>query len=330
MAGHREEKRAAVPQGAAVRHGAHFRPAPDARQGDGGASRAAGPALHRDRGARPAAGFQPQPASPAPARKKRSAASIVSTVLIVLGVGLLLVAGGLFVYTQLGYSQARDSYGELDQYAVVDTAAVDELAGLPRIDFDALAAINPDIVGWIYCPNNELNYPVVQTDDNTTYLNTLFDGTSNSTGAIFMDKDNAAPGCVDPQTTLYGHHMLSGMMFNFVDVAEHDQATFDAIDTVYYFTRDATYVFKPLFTTRVAPDELQVRTPSPEGGLASYLQGLYATAATQAADAQDRIAVAEKILTLVTCNYDLSEKQRSVLLLSLADTLPASTTTEGA
>lgn len=378
MAKHMRESSAAVPQGAAVRRGAHFRSARAAGEKDAAAPAPASPAHFRpaqdqdasaqvtqqmrpipgSRAARPAgtararAGQRPAPAArgaggavpPAqpphapraarqpepPRRKKRSAASVVSTVLIVLGVALLLVAGGLFIYTQLGYNQARESYGALDRYAVADTAATDELAGLPRIDFGALAAINPDIVGWIYCPNNELNYPVVQTDDNDTYLHTLFDGTDNATGAIFMDKDDTAPGCVDQQTTLYGHHMLSGMMFNFVDVAEHDQATFDAIGTVYYFTRDATYVFEPLFTTRVAPDELQVRAPSPEGGLASYLQGLYATATSHAEDAPDRISTVEKVLTLVTCNYDLSEKQRSVLLLGLADTLPASTTTASA
>ncbi len=278
----------------------------------------------------PAPNNQPQPsgsASKRAPRAKRSASSVLSTVLIVLGVALLLVAGGLFVVTQMGYRQARESYDTLDQYAVSDTAATDELAGLPRIDFDGLAAVNPDIVGWIYCPNNELNYPVVQTDNNTTYLNTLFDGTSNSTGSIFMDMDDTAPGCVDPQTTLYGHHMLSGMMFNFVDAAEHDQATFDQVQTVYYFTRDATYVFEPLFCARVAPDNLQVRAPSPEGGLQAYLTGLFADAATQAQDASTRISSAEKIFTLVTCNYDLSEKQRSAMFLTLADTLPASVAT---
>ena len=277
-------------------------------------------------------GFDGEEGAPSAAagRGKRSKASVISTVLIALGVLLLLVAGGLFIYTQVGYQQARSTYDGLDQYAQVsDTAAEDPLAGLPQIDFASLEAINPDLQGWVYCPNNNLNYPVVQADDNTTYLHTLFDGTRNDNGTIFMDVDDTAPGCVDQQTTLYGHHMLSGMMFNFVDKAEHDQAEFDAVGKVYYFTRDATYVFEPLFTTRVAPDELQVRAPSPEGGLAAYLQELYQGATSHVADAAQRIPTVEKVLTLVTCNYDLSEKQRSIMVLGLTDTLPASVVTEG-
>ena len=74
---------------------------------------------------------------------------------------------------------------------------------MPIIDFDALAQTNPEIVGWIYVPGTNINYPVVQTNNNSKYLNTLFDGTANASGAIFLDSDDTAPGMVDQQTTIY-------------------------------------------------------------------------------------------------------------------------------
>ena len=43
-------------------------------------------------------------------------------------------------------------------------------ADLPEINFKALQAVNPDVIGWIYSPNTTINYPVVQGDDNAYYL----------------------------------------------------------------------------------------------------------------------------------------------------------------
>ena len=78
-----------------------------------------------------------------------------------------------------------------------------DASGVPIIDFDALAQTNPEVVGWIYAPGTNINYPVVQTNNNSKYLNTLFDGTANASGAIFLDSDDTAPGMVDQQTTIY-------------------------------------------------------------------------------------------------------------------------------
>ena len=82
--------------------------------------------------------------------------------------------------------------------------------------------------------------PWCRPTDNSKYLNTLFDGTSNASGAIFLDSEDTAPGMVDQQTTIYGHHMNDGSMFNVISDTT-DQATFDSIEYVYYITRDATY-----------------------------------------------------------------------------------------
>lgn len=53
------------------------------------------------------------------------------------------------------------------------------------VDFDALRKINPDVVGWIYIPDTEINYPIVQAKDNSTYLHRTFRGKDSYVGAIF-------------------------------------------------------------------------------------------------------------------------------------------------
>ncbi len=259
-----------------------------------------------------ASGFQP----PEPPRKKKGGA--LSIVLIVVGVALLLVAGGLFIKAQIGYKQAESTYAGLQQYAV----SADSGDGVPDVDFDGLAAINPDIVGWIYAPGTPINYPVVQTDDNTTYLTKLFDLSGNGSGTIFMDMDDTAPGMVDQQTTLYGHHMNDGKMFKVVDNTL-DQASFDAFPFVYYITPSATYKLRPLMTAQVEDTYVDARKTNFTGegeSLRAYLEDMLAHAKAQADDAAARIEDADQVMSLVTCAGEIIPRTtRAVMVLTVEE-----------
>lgn len=232
----------------------------------------------------------------------RSWRDVLPVVLIAVGVVLLLVAAFIFVRAQLGYREAQATYDQLETYAVTDTAGDD----LPSVDFDELEAINPDVVGWIYVPGTPINYPVVQTTDNTTYLRKLFDGTPNGSGTVFMDCDDTAPGGIDQQTTLYGHHTQDGKMFRAIDYAL-DQDKFDQIDAVYYMTRDATYVCRPLMDCLVEDTftDARIATFEDEGAFSSYLTTMRGMAKAVAEDVDERQASAENVLTLVTCSGEI-------------------------
>ena len=60
------------------------------------------------------------------------------------------------------------------------------------VDFERLQEENKDIIAWLYCPDTEINYPVVQSKDNEYYLRRLLDGTWNIAGTLFIDYRNAA------------------------------------------------------------------------------------------------------------------------------------------
>lgn len=270
----------------------------------------------------PHGGYRPARAAadrepPQPPRKKKGGA--LSIILIVVGVALLLVAGGLFIKAQIGYKQAESTYAELQRYAV----SADEGDGVPQVDFASLAAINPDIVGWIYAPGTPINYPVVQTDDNTTYLTRLFDLSGNGSGTIFMDMDDTAPGMVDQQTTLYGHHMNDGKMFKVVDNTL-DQGSFDAFPYVYYITPDVTYKLKPLMTAQVEDTYVDARKTNFTGegeSLQAYLTDMLGHAKAKAADAEGRIAETDQVMSLVTCAGEIIPRTtRAVMVLTVEET----------
>lgn len=80
------------------------------------------------------------------------------------------------------------------------------------IDFVSLKKINSDIVGWIRFDDTVIDYPIVQTNNNTRYLSHLFDGSSNQLGTLFMDYENKG-GFDDRHILIYGHDMQDGSMF---------------------------------------------------------------------------------------------------------------------
>ena len=236
-------------------------------------------------GARPVHGAQADASASSAYRAPRGGKSgrsgkrrgnVLSNILIAVGVALLLVAGGLFVKAQIGYKKANDYYNGIAEMAVKDSSGED---GIPQIDFDALKKESDDIVGWIYVPGTRINYVVAQGETNNTYLRHLPNGEYSENGTIFMDMDGTAPGMVDQQTTLYGHHMNDGAMFEPID-ASMDQKVFDTFKKVYYITPEMTYVLKPMFTMQVQDDYVDARRTNfdSEKAFTQYLQASLAQA----------------------------------------------------
>lgn len=282
-------------------------------------------------GARPVHGAQADASASSAYRAPRGGKSgrsgkrrgnVLSNILIAVGVALLLVAGGLFVKAQIGYKKANDYYNGIAEMAVKDSSGED---GIPQIDFDALKKESDDIVGWIYVPGTRINYVVAQGETNNTYLRHLPNGEYSENGTIFMDMDGTTPGMVDQQTTLYGHHMNDGAMFEPID-ASMDQKVFDTFKKVYYITPEMTYVLKPMFTMQVQDDYVDARRTNfdSEKAFTQYLQASLAQAKASAKDAAAEVEKADKVLTLVTCAGQIIPRTtRAGMVCRVVDTIPA-------
>lgn len=282
-------------------------------------------------GARPVHGAQADASASSAYRAPRGGKSgrsgkrrgnVLSNILIAVGVALLLVAGGLFVKAQIGYKKANDYYNGIAEMAVKDSSGED---GIPQIDFDALKKESDDIVGWIYVPGTRINYVVAQGETNNTYLRHLPNGEYSENGTIFMDMDGTAPGMVDQQTTLYGHHMNDGAMFEPID-ASMDQKVFDTFKKVYYITPEMTYVLKPMFTMQVQDDYVDARRTNfdSEKAFTQYLQASLTQAKSSAKDAAAEVEKADKVLTLVTCAGQIIPRTtRAGMVCRVVDTIPA-------
>lgn len=84
---------------------------------------------------------------------------------------------------------------------------------LIRDDIAALLDINKDTVGWLKVNNTNIDYPVVQAEDNDYYLTKNFKNEKDNSGWVFMDYRADAVN-LSQNTIIFGHNMYySGVMF---------------------------------------------------------------------------------------------------------------------
>lgn len=171
------------------------------------------------------------------------------------------------------------------------------------VDFDALWAINPDVVGWIYIPDTNINYPILQGETNDTYLYHLINGKYNHSGSIFMDYRNT-PDYTDQNTILYGHHMGDGSMF--ADIVKFKrQSYYDSHPIGYLFTPERTYelVFFTSYVTDISDVSWRMNFSSTE----DYADWLGNSAARSEFSSGILPTLSDQILTLSTCTYEYDD-----------------------
>ena len=83
---------------------------------------------------------------------------------------------------------------------------------LINVDFNELKKKNSDTVAWINVNNTNINYPVVQTDNNDYYLNHSYDKEYNEAGWVYLDYRND-PSFSNKNTIIYAHSRLDKTMF---------------------------------------------------------------------------------------------------------------------
>ena len=83
---------------------------------------------------------------------------------------------------------------------------------LINVDFNELKSINKDTVGWIQVNGTNINYPFVQTTDNSYYLTHSFDKKYTDAGWVFLDYRNNIKE-FDRNTIIYAHARKDRTMF---------------------------------------------------------------------------------------------------------------------
>lgn len=211
-------------------------------------------------------------------RKGGGIGNIISTLVIIVALGVFCYAGYQLVTIYFAYKAGTDEYSALEEYAKTDkqtegfdeasmveneTIGADEwsdgtgdeilkedaAAGTKKlqemenpIDFDSLLAINGDVVGWLEMEALDITYPIMQGEDNDYYLHRTFRDQENFAGSIFLDYVNN-PNFYNRNSIVYGHNMKNGSMFGTLK-KYGEQETYDKSPYFWIYTPDKIYKYE--------------------------------------------------------------------------------------
>lgn len=167
------------------------------------------------------------------------------SVLFFIALFVFLAAAAALGYIFYTYWAGQNAYDELTEYVEVDDSKGFATLASFDVDWDALCAINPDVVGWVYLPGTDINYPIVWRENNEKYyMKHNFAG--NGVGAFGAEygcpvlSEANSPEWTDQISFVAGHNLLNGKMFSFLEEMT-DSAVFNEHRTFYLMTPEGNF-----------------------------------------------------------------------------------------
>lgn len=252
--------------------------------------------------------------------KIRKVVFLVSVIAIIVSAGWLV--NDYFIQPYLISQQNAEVSELIDNTETEPEAVVEKLNNLNEeektVTFASLKESNKDFKAWIAVPGAKISLPVVQTTNNSKYLNTGFNGKYLSGGTAFIDCLNKAPFS-DMNTVIYGHNMRDGSMFGSIKNYKNID-TFKKNPLIYVYTENENYVYKiysVFLTSAVKSDDNGYVFPynfinlSSSDNFVSFMEELKLRSYyNTGVDYQ----VGDKLITLSTCDRTVMKNGRLVIV----------------
>lgn len=165
---------------------------------------------------------------------------------------------------------------------------------------ETLKSKNEDYRFWLNIEGTQVDYPVVQSADNSFYLSKDFNKEDNVAGTPFLDYRNNS--IYDKNTIVYAHHMKNGSMFGELKKFK-DEKFFQENGTVTVNVDNETRIYEvfSVYVTSAKTDYLKIQFS--EGEYAEYLNQ-----AIKSSIHRKNIEVNEgdNIITFSTCSYEFN------------------------
>ncbi len=258
-----------------------------------------------------------------PIEDKLPKSEIIRRLTLVFAIICFLVSGGILINNYI-IEPGKESEQSSELISMVQTTLTDSQIDPwiditnkhPDIDFPTgmnpafadLYATNSDFGGWISIPDMNINYAVVQAEDNKKYERRDFYGNSTSYGVPFFDFRNSLQ-TLDRNTIIYGHNMrrddkIFGTLEQYRTIEGFKKAPLIGMSTLY-----GDYTFK-IYAAFISNSERKddngnffnyIFTDATDESFANYIAEVDKRKFfTTGVD----INPTDKILTLSTCCYD--------------------------
>ena len=127
----------------------------------------------------------------------------------------------------------NNSKPDKEPESVVQEPEEKEPSGITSYNPADMLAINKDFKGWLWIPGTYINYPVVQDETNTTYLDRSFYGNKSGYGCLFLDS-RSPDGSLN--RVIHGHNMGVNRSEMFSSLLNYQDVSWAEERTIAYFT----------------------------------------------------------------------------------------------
>jgi len=240
--------------------------------------------------------------------KRTGIKKLVSRSITILCLGVFFYAAYGLIDIAIEYYQNRQVLNDTQEmfYSGVSTdenAQNREKGGSKEIrpEFNELLEGNSDVAGWITIEGTKIDYPILQAEDNVTYLNRNYYKDDSIAGSIFLDYRNDF-NTLDLNTIIYGHRMKDGSMFQHL-IKFRDEDFFNKHRTVELETLYDSYEAEIFSVYNTTTDFNYIQTDfSSEEEYANLLTNIKEKSFF---DSNIDVDENDQILTLSTCDYTL-------------------------
>lgn len=145
-----------------------------------------------------------------------------------------------------------------EENSSTNTSNDESIAETIEVNFEKLFNENEDTVGWIKINNTNINFPIVQSTNNSFYLKHNFKKQSNSAGWIFADYRNNFE-LLDKNTIIYGHNRRNNTMFSNLKYLLNPSWFDDESNKYFTFiTKDCKYVAQIFSVYKISENVLNL------------------------------------------------------------------------
>ena len=177
------------------------------------------------------------------------------------------------------------------------------------MDFAPLQQINPEIKAWLFAEGLKIDYPILQADNNTYYLNHLYTGQVNGSGSLFMDYRNDG-SFAQRNTVIYGHHMKNGTMLGEL-TRYKSQKYYEEHPTMLLYTPEGDYTLELISGTVEDGNYEFVAFDFPqESDFTEYVER-FRSRSTFRSDVP--IQDGDRLVSLCTCSYETENARYMVI-----------------
>ena len=248
-------------------------------------------------------------------RRRKKKGNIIANVILVIALIVFCVSGFQLFKIGKGYLDGRSEYDKVRKLAVTDDKNKNDKDknhsedgdDTFSVDFQKLLEINPDTIAWIRFPDepSQINYPVVQGEDNDFYLYRFIDGTYNGSGSLFVDY-RCTGDFSGELSVIYGHHMQNGTML--ASICNYGkQEYYDAHPVLYLNTPVQNYrveVFSGFITA--ADSSAYTWDFTSDAEYAAYLEKMKGFSDF---DCDVEVGTGDHIIMLSTCTYEYDDSR---------------------